>query len=181
MPRKCLVCESQHLKEIDQCLVNNESNRSIANRFDLSPAAVHRHRTNHLPKILTKAKQAGEILESTSLMGRIERIMTRCEMIAETATKGKDWMPAIAASRELRGCLELLGKISGEIQSGTRIGIGINNAGGKTVVVGSPQWEESFRDFLDGILAESQAIRPEHSGLKITPKFMDSLISDDED
>jgi len=154
VPRKCVVCESKQLREIDKSLVNNESKRSVANRFDLSPAAVQRHKTNHLPKSLTKAKQAGEIVESTSLMGRIERIMSRCEMIAETATKGKDWMPAIAASRELRACLELLGRVSGQLSTGTMVGIKINGAGGRTVVVGSPQWEESFRDFLDNLLID---------------------------
>lgn len=152
MPRKCLVCESQHLKKIDESLVDNVSNRIISNQFGISTAAVQRHKTNHLPKLLVKAKDAGEIVQATSLMDRVERIMVRCETIAETATQAKDWLPAIAASRELRGCLELLGKLSGEIQTGTRIGI--VNGGGKTVVVGSPEWQESFRDFLDNLLAD---------------------------
>jgi hypothetical protein len=129
MPRKCLVCESQHLKEIDKALVDNESNRYIAKRFGLSESAVQRHKTNHLPKLLVKAKDAGEIVAATSLMDRVERVMARCEMIAETATQAKDWAPAIAASRELRGCLELLGKLNGEIQTGTKIGIAVNAAG----------------------------------------------------
>jgi hypothetical protein len=183
MPRKCLVCESQHLKEIDKSLVDNESNRSIAKRFALSPAAVQRHKTNHLPKALVKAKQAGEIVEATSLMDRVERIMVRCELIAEQATKGKDWLPAIAASRELRSCLELLGKLSGEIQNGVRVGIAINGAG-KTVVIGSPEWQSSFGDFLEWLDADddmAQAHLPPGSpcvGLKLTQKFMDGLLDD---
>jgi hypothetical protein len=181
MPRKCLVCESTHLKEIDESLVGNESNRSIAKRFGLSAAAVQRHKTNHLPKLLVKAKQAGEIVEATSLMARVERVMARCELIADTATKGKDWLPAIAASRELRGCLELLGKLSGEIRTGTNIGIAINGAG-KTVVIGSEAWQESFKYFLDWLDADEDdeplQTPPGHAGLKLTQKFVDGLLDD---
>jgi hypothetical protein len=128
-----------------------------------------------------RAKQATEIVEATSLMDRVERVMARCELIADTATRGKDWLPAIAASRELRGCLELLGKLSGEIQTGTKIGIGING-GGKTIIIGSPEWQASFGDFLDNMLAEDDdapgPIRPDNSGLKLTSKFMDGLIDE---
>lgn len=156
MARTCLVCNHNKLNEINKSLIDNETNREIAKRFALSSAAVYRHRTNHLPPLLLKARQAGEIVEATSLMDRVERIMTRCETIAETATRTKDWFPAIAASRELRGCLELLGKLSGEIQSGTQVGIQIiNGRPAKMVAIGSDEWRSSMIQFLDEVIAES--------------------------
>jgi hypothetical protein len=97
---------------------------------------------------MVKAKNAEEIVHASSLMNRVERVMARCEMIAETATKAKDWTPAISASRELRGCLELLGKLSGEIQTGTKIGIAVNAAGGPPAVPLNTLTNEELRQFL---------------------------------
>jgi hypothetical protein len=160
MPRKCLVCESEELKAIDTALVDNEPIRKIASRFGFSTAGVQRHRLNHLPKLLlkareakeivhaaslvdrAKAKDAEEIVHASSLMNRVERVMARCEMIAETATKAGDWTPAISASRELRGCLELLGKLSGEIQTGAKIGIAVNAPGSSAIPLQSMTTEE---------------------------------------
>lgn len=148
MPRKCLVCESQHLKAIDKALVDNESHRNIAKRFDLNAAAVYRHKTNHLPKLMIKAKDAETVVHASSLMNRVEKIMARCELIAETSTKAGDWTPAIAASRELRGCLELLGKLSGEIQTGTKVGI-LNVAGASAVPNFRAMSDSELRQFLE--------------------------------
>ena len=85
------------------------------------------------PGEILRAKEAEEIVQGTSLMNRVERIIARCENVADTAKPG-DWQPVIAASRELRGCLELLGKLSGEIQTGTKLAIGINNTIALTAV-----------------------------------------------
>jgi hypothetical protein len=86
MPRKCLVCESKQIRELDESLVNNESNRSIANGFDLSPAAVQRHKNKSPPQTPVKGE---EVVEATSLMDRVERMMVRCEMIAETGDQDR--------------------------------------------------------------------------------------------
>ena len=153
MPRKCTICESQRLREIDESLVSGNSIREIARTFAVPYHSVDRHKKNHLPPLLAKAKQAEDVVEGTSLVDRIERIMARCEMIAETATKAKDWGPAIAASRELRGCLELLAKVSGELHT-AKVNIGINGA--KTVVIGSEAWENSFRDYLDSLVEDDE-------------------------
>lgn len=69
-------------------------------------------------------------------------------------------MPAIAASRELRGCLELLGKLSGEIQTGTKFGLQIiNGRPAKTVAIGWDEWRSSTVEFLDEEEEEQQPRR----------------------
>jgi hypothetical protein len=70
MPRKCVVCESQHLKEIDKSLVSGEPYRAIAQRCAISPDAVFRHKINHLPKALVKAKAIEEMAHGDSLSSR---------------------------------------------------------------------------------------------------------------
>jgi transposase-like protein len=156
--RVCSICNHQNRSAIDRSLVDGASLRTIARQFGTSSSALDRHR-KHLAPALTVAKHATVVTEATSLLSRVEKIMSRCELIAEAATRERDWMPAVAASRELRGCLELLGKLSGEIQSGPQVGIIINGRRPKTVVVGSPEWEESFRDYLTAML-EDEPLEP---------------------
>jgi hypothetical protein len=154
MPRKCLVCESQETRNIDEMLVNRVSISEISRTFKIPYHSIDRHKKNHVSKTLTKAKHAEEVTAATSLLGRVERIMARCESIAEAATRERDWSPAIAASRELRGCLELLGRLSGELQSGTNLAVRIiNGQPARMVAIGSPEWQVSFRDYLDRVVA----------------------------
>ena len=121
----CSICTNPERSAIDKALVDGASLRTIVGQYGTNKSALDEHR-KHLAPALTLAKQATVVTEATTLLSQGERIMSRCEFIAEAATVERDWLPAIAASRELRGCLELLGKLSGEIQSGPQVGIIIN-------------------------------------------------------
>jgi hypothetical protein len=155
----CSICNHNDRPAIDKGLVDGQSLRVISGQFAVSRSAVDRHR-KHLAPALTLAKQATVVTEATTLLSRVEDVISRCELIAEAATKSRDWMPAVAASRELRSCLELLGRLSGELQSGRQVGIQIiKGRPGKRVTVGSPEWEESFREFLDAML-EDEPLEP---------------------
>ena len=62
---KCSVCCHAQIETINRlCLDLSESKRSISARFGLSPTAVQRHRTRHVPAALTRsAERAGEARE----------------------------------------------------------------------------------------------------------------------
>jgi hypothetical protein len=154
----CSICNHSDRAAIDKHLIDGASLRAIAGQFGTNKSALDRHR-KHLAPALTLAKQVTVVAEATTLLSRLERVMSRCESIAEMATNERDWTPAIAASRELRGCLELLGRLSGELHSGRQIAI-INGRPAKTVTVGSPEWEQSFRDFLDAMLEDDESSEP---------------------
>jgi|SRR5215216_734079 len=57
MPRRCSVCDHPERHSIDQALVGGAPYRSVAKRFGLSESAVYRHKTEHLPAYLLKAKE----------------------------------------------------------------------------------------------------------------------------
>ena len=59
MPRSCTVCEHPEREAIDSALVGDASNRSVASLYDVSEAAVRRHKANHLPAKLVIAERAG--------------------------------------------------------------------------------------------------------------------------
>ena len=57
MPRRCTVCDHPGRYDIDEALVDGAPYRSVAKRFELSESAVYRHKTEHLPAHLLKAKE----------------------------------------------------------------------------------------------------------------------------
>ncbi|MGA3090568.1 MAG: hypothetical protein ABSD75_18300 [Terriglobales bacterium] len=72
-----------------------------------------------------KAVQATEMFEATSLLGRVEALILRCEDIAKLAEQEKHWVGASAALREVGRSLELLGRITGQLRSGVNVGVAI--------------------------------------------------------
>jgi hypothetical protein len=111
----CTICANPKRTEIDAALVVGCSLRDVAGQFGLSRSAVHRHQ-EHVPRALAKAKQAREVAEAGTLLGRIETLIRDCRTIAQKAQKARQWHPAVSALREVRCWLELLGLISGEIK-----------------------------------------------------------------
>jgi hypothetical protein len=125
----CRVCRSKERREIDKALVDGVSLRTIADRFRVSKTALIRHQSKHLPALLAKAKNAATISEANSLLERIERIIRKCEVISAKAEKAKDWAPAVSALGQIRSCVELLAKLTGELKAaGTAVNVSFSNA-----------------------------------------------------
>lgn len=119
MPMPCTTCKHPRRAKIDEALVTGEASLlELGKSYGLSPAALHRHKT-HIPEALTVAKQAREASEATTLLERVESLIGECHEIAARAQRDKQWVAATGALREVRMCLELLGKLSGELQQGT--------------------------------------------------------------
>src|ERR1700730_9087665 len=114
MPRRCTICCNPQHEEIAVSLFR-DGTRPTARRFQLSLPALDRHK-GHLPGTIIKAQQAEVVCESTSLLARVESLMQESEKIAAAAKLEKNWPAATSALREARGCLELLGKLRGELQ-----------------------------------------------------------------
>ena len=55
MPRKCSICEHPRRSEIDAALLGSETLTEIAKRFEISRAALFRHKDNHLEETVTEA------------------------------------------------------------------------------------------------------------------------------
>jgi hypothetical protein len=115
MPR-CHACKSERRAEIEGALLRNVPLRRISEDVGLSVACLFRHR-QHLPLKLMQAERAREVTEASTLLQRIETLITECREIASAARKEKNWGAATGALRETRGCLELLGRLSGELQA----------------------------------------------------------------
>jgi transposase-like protein len=71
MPRRCTVCDHPESHGIDEALVTGAPYRSVAKRFGLSESAVYRHKTEHLPAHLLKAKEVEDAARADNLLGPV--------------------------------------------------------------------------------------------------------------
>ena len=111
MALKCSVCQHVSRAAIELSLVHGEPMREVAGRYSISKSALHRHRNAHLPKALVKAQEAEEIVRADSLLGEMEVLIEHGHEILTEARAAGEHRTALSAMREIRGCLELLGKV----------------------------------------------------------------------
>ena len=72
MAQICTICSHKDKENINAAILKKESNRNIAKRYSISPAAVHRHKENHLATTLTKAQAAEEVTHADTLIGDLQ-------------------------------------------------------------------------------------------------------------
>jgi transposase-like protein len=131
MPRRCTVCGHPERHGIDEALVSGAPYRSVAKRFGISESAVYRHKTEHLPAHLLKAKEAEELARADDLLEQVRNLQTRALNILERAENAGDLRTALAAISQARGNLELLAKLAGELDERPVVNLNV-----------SPEWLE---------------------------------------
>jgi hypothetical protein len=131
MPRRCTVCDHPERHSIDEALVTGAPYRSVAKRFERSESAVYRHKTEHLPAHLLKAKEVEEAARADDLLDQVRNLQAHALDILERAEKAGDLRTALAAISQARGNLELLGKLAGELDERPVVNLHV-----------SPEWLE---------------------------------------
>ncbi len=131
MPRRCTVCDHPERHSIEEALVTGAPYRSVAKRFGLSESAVYRHKAEHLPAHLLKAKEVEEVAQAGDLLEQVRNLQAHALDILERAEKTGDLRTALAAISQARGNLELLGKLAGELDERPVVNLNV-----------SPEWLE---------------------------------------
>jgi len=137
------VCDHPESHSIDEALVTGAPYRSVAKRFELSESAVYRHKTEHLPAHLSKARAANEVAQADNLLDQVRNLQGHVLDILERAEKTGDLRTALAAisqASQARGNLELLGKLAGELDERPVVNLNL-----------SPEWLE-LRTVIVGAL-----------------------------
>jgi len=155
MARPCTICPHADRQAIDSAVLSGESFRNIAKRFALSVAALYRHR-EHLPATLVKAQEAAEVAHADSLLAQVGELRARAMSILDTAEATGQLMPALAAIREARSCLELLAKLLGELDERPTLNL-----------IMAPQWGRLVSGLRD-VLAPHPAILAQVSAHLLT-------------
>jgi hypothetical protein len=131
MPRRCTVCDHPEKHGIDETLVTGAPYRSVAKRFVLSESSVYRHKTEHLPANLLKAREVEEVAQADDLLEQVRHLQAHALDILECAEKSGDLRTALSAISQARGNLELLGKLAGELDERPVVNLNV-----------SPEWLE---------------------------------------
>ena len=141
MPRSCSVCAHGSTADVTKALANGDSIRSVARRFDLTPAAVGRHlrsclRTARRKESTGDSREGGaadslsrfdtlaagrcptcglcaDDEEPKALIRRAERALSYGESIVMRAVEEKDDRLALQGLDRVRSSLEQLLKVHG--------------------------------------------------------------------
>ncbi len=123
MPRKCTICGHKSRSQIDRALVERQPFRTIADRFGASKTALLRHHDDHLPSSLLKAQAAREAAQADALLAQVVDLRDKALDVLEQAEGAADLRAAVSAIREARGCVELLGKLAGQLKDAPTINL----------------------------------------------------------
>lgn len=140
MPRRCTVCIHPERVEIDLQLVRGEPFRRIAAQRHVTEQSIRRHKTEHLPTALARAHEAREIAQADSLLDEVRELQTRVLAILSRAEDAGDLRAATGAIREARSTIELLAKLTGELDEQPQIDL-----------VLAPQWTTIRSVILDAL------------------------------
>jgi hypothetical protein len=103
--------------------VSNTPRRQVARRYGLSETALRRHAGAHLPASLAQAAETGQAADSARLLERVRQIVADLEDMGASAKARSDSDGFLRTARELLRALELLGRVTGEIHSGTTVNV----------------------------------------------------------
>ncbi len=115
MSRSCTVCAHKEVGAINGALVGGVSCRELALLHRLGPDALERHKAGHLPKAMVRAQEAQEMAQADTLLGQVRALQERTLTILSRAEASRDGQLALGAVREARGNLQLLAKLTGEL------------------------------------------------------------------
>ena len=154
MPRSCTICCHDRRADIDRALVVRQPFRAIARQHGVSKDALIRHHDDHLPASLVRAQRAREAAQADELLAQVLDLRDRAEAILDAAEEDENWPAATGAIREMRACLELLGKLAGQLRDVPTVNI-----------IMTPEWLAvqagilvALRPYPDATLAVSAAL-----------------------
>lgn len=144
----CTVCRHLSREQIDARIIQGIGMDTISVEFGVHRDAVMRHRRNHLSPALQALR--GEVVEAKgqALLDRVERQIGRIERVAIAGEKQGSARVVLDATREMRGMLELLGKVSGELKDGPQVAVNL---------IASPDWVALRRTIFDVLEAYPEA------------------------
>ena len=134
MPRTCTICGHPERVGIDRALVERQPFRAIAGQHGVSKDALIRHHDDHLPAALVKAREAADVAHADDLLAQVRNLRDRALGILKRAESADDRRVAPSAIREARGCVELFGKLAGQLKDAPTVNI-VMSAEWRTVQV----------------------------------------------
>jgi hypothetical protein len=123
MSPQCKVCCHEHQGEIDRQLLAGTPLRQIAQQHGTSATALHRHK-KHIAKTLVVAREAAVVAQGDTLLAQVKNLLSQAQRLTLSAEQSGSLDTALRGIGQVRGVLELLGEVSGQLAGkGTQIAI----------------------------------------------------------
>jgi hypothetical protein len=118
--RACTVCKHPQSHAITADLLARVPYRTIERRYSVSRSALDRHVTQHVAKALRQLVAAEASLTDAAMVAapvleQMRKLNGRALKILQQAEDAKDHATALHSIREIRHSLELIAKLTGEL------------------------------------------------------------------
>lgn len=162
MGRSCSVCAHADRDELERRLVAGDPIRAVARQTGVGRDALARHAASHLPSDLAALRDAGQRIETARALDRLEGLFAEGqEVLAAARAEGRHQV-SLAAIRELRGVIELLARLTGELDERPDVVVNIASSAEwlqvQTVIVGA------LEPYPEARLAVAEALAPLGAG-----------------
>jgi len=147
MPRRCTVCAHEARAAIDAALVSGATPYDLHSTYiDLSREALQRHKADHLPEKLLKAKEAEEIADADNLTAELKRVIADVHRLRARAEEEGDLRTALLGVDKALRAFELQAKLAQLIDERPQINLNI-----------SPEWLELRAVIVGALEAHPEA------------------------
>jgi hypothetical protein len=132
MAQSCKICHHPEREAIEAAINAGETQVSIALRFGVNRANVSRHKTGHMaPLQRVQARRNGQ--KPAASVDRLEQMYDDARVLLDDALATNRPQLSLAAMKELRQVVELLGKFTGELNDRPQVQVNL---------LASPDWHQ---------------------------------------
>jgi hypothetical protein len=125
--RPCTICRHPDRDEIDRRLVASTALKPVSERFGVTVQALIRHRNLHLPEAAraaaTETRAAAERERGSDLLAEARALHGKALELMRQAERARDLRTALAGIREAARCVELQGRLMGQIRETTTVNV----------------------------------------------------------
>jgi hypothetical protein len=145
---RCRACASDRQAEIDDALAAEVPYRRLERRFGISKTALVNHKRNHLTPALIALRKERTALGASTLTERLGSLVDDAQSILDAAFASKNASLGLHAIRELRSTLELVARVTGELDERPAVTVNLQT---------SPEWTRIRAIVMEFVPTERRA------------------------
>lgn len=137
MPKACGICQSSQREEIDQALVSGMPVRQAANLYGFSKSRLFEHKKRCIAALVQAAAGDERKDQGNKLLEHMKGLQRATLQVLSAALKNGDASGVLAAVREARQNVSVMGQLLGQIGGSSRPAT-VNNAVAVKIVYQDP-------------------------------------------
>jgi hypothetical protein len=120
MSRACGICTSSHAEEVNRMLVEGQGVRVVAAMYGFSKSRVHEHKRRCIAGLVQAAAGDQRKEQGNKLLEHMKSLQKATFSVLGAALKGGDASTVLAAVREARQNVSVMGQLLGQIGASPR-------------------------------------------------------------